>query len=162
MTFRHSIYRKESRKILGIIICAVTIWCLFVLLVGCGPKAPDHTIVTADANAVRLPLKEVDDGGVHFYTYKYKGKNINFLIRTDCKVKLHAHFDACYACFKYKLGYCVDGPDILCIACGLKYNLAEEAWDFIGPCAPINMKSKVQGNFLIIKVSTLEKGDRLF
>ena len=162
MTFHQSIYRKKSQIAIGKIIRAVAAGCLFALLVGCGPQAPEHTLVTADGDAVRFPLKEVDDGNVHFYTYKYKDKNINFLVRTDGKGKLHAHFDACYACFKYKLGYCVEGPDILCIACGLKYSLAEEAWDFIGPCAPISMKSKVQENFMVIKVSTLEKGERLF
>jgi uncharacterized membrane protein len=60
------------------------------------------------------------------------------------------------------MGYRVEGPDILCIACGLKYNLAEAHWEFIGPCAPINLKSAVKGDFLVIKVSRLEKGKRLF
>jgi len=162
MPLRQRIYRRGSRKGLRAGIWAGAGWCLFLLMAGCGPQAPEHTLVTAEAVTVRLSLKKVADGNVHFYTYKYNDRNINFLVRTDGKGQLHAHFDACYACFKYKLGYCVEGPDILCIACGLKYNLAEEAWDFIGPCAPISLKSKVRKNYLIIKVSTLEKGARLF
>jgi uncharacterized membrane protein len=136
--------------------------CILLLLVGCTRQAPEHTIVTPDGDNVKLPLKEVDDGGVHFYTYKHNEKNINFLVRTDAKGRLHTHFDACYACFKYKLGFRVEGTAILCIACSLKYSLAEETWAFIGPCAPINLRSVVKGDFLVIKVSRLEKGKKLF
>ena len=137
------------------LICVFFVW-------GCTKQAPEHSIVVPEDDIVKIPLKLVNDGKVHFFTYKYEGKNINFLVRTDGKGKLHTHYDACYSCFKYKMGYRVEGPDILCIACGLKYSLAEEAWDFIGPCAPINMSSTIKGNFLEIKVATLQKGAKLF
>jgi len=140
----------------GVLLCA------FLVLIGCTRQAPEHPIVIADGDAVRIPLKEVDDGGVHFYTYKPEEKNINFLVRTDGKGRLHTHFDACYSCYKYKMGYKVDGVNILCIACALKFSLAEEAWDFIGPCAPINLKNAIKDNFLVVDVSRLEKGKRLF
>lgn len=136
--------------------------CILLVFFGCTRQAPEHTIVTPDGDKVKLPLKKVDNGGVHFYTYKLNEKNINFLVRTDANSRLHTHFDACYACFKYKLGYRVEGTDILCIACRLKYSLAEEIWDFIGPCAPINLRSVVKGDFLVIKVSRLERGKKLF
>jgi uncharacterized membrane protein len=132
------------------------------ILIGCTRQAPEHTIIEADGDIVRIPLKEVDDGGVHFYTYKCDGKNINILVRTDGKGQLHTHFDACYSCYKYKLGYRVEGADIVCIACRLKYSLAEEHWQFIGPCAPINLKSAIKGDFLVIDVQKLERGKRLF
>ena len=136
--------------------------CILVLLCGCSREAPEHTIVVADGDSVKLPLKEVDDGNVHFYTYKHEGKNVNFLVRTDAKGRLHTHFDACYSCYKYKRGFRVEGNYILCIACSLKYSLDEDFWDFIGPCAPINLRSKVKGDYLVIEVSRLEKGKRLF
>ena len=142
----------------------INVLCLFILLLfaGCGRHALEHTVVAADGDVVSIPVNQVNDGGVHFYTYKFKGKNINFLVRTDGKGKLRTHFDACYSCYKYKMGFRLEGEYLLCIACGLKYRLADETWDFIGPCAPINLKSKVRGDFLVIKVSTLEKGERLF
>jgi uncharacterized membrane protein len=60
------------------------------------------------------------------------------------------------------MGFRVEGNYILCIACNLKYSLDEDFWDFVGPCAPINLRSKVKGDYLVIEVSRLEKGRRLF
>ena len=48
--------------------------------------------------------KTVFFGGFHFFTYKIGGENINFFVCSVGTGKLQAHFDACYSCFKYKLG----------------------------------------------------------
>ena len=154
--------RKMVLERYGMIVRRYTLFFLLLILCGCTRQAPEHTLVVADGNRLKCPLKEVDDGRVHFYTYKHEEKNINFLVRTDARGRLHTHFDACYSCYKYKMGYRVEGPDILCIACSLKYSLAKETWDFIGPCAPINLRSKVKGDYLVIDVSRLEKGKKLF
>ena len=95
-------------------------------------------------------------------TYKNGGKNINFFVRTDGSGKLQAHFDACYSCFKYKLGYVREGNQVVCIACRIGYNLDEVVWDYVGACAPINLKSGIAGNHLVIKRSRLEKAKRFF
>lgn len=134
----------------------------FLLLAGCSKQAPEHTIVQATGDVVKIPIEEVNDGSVHFYTYKLDGKNINFLVRTDGKGKLHTHFDACYSCYQYKKGYRVKEPYIVCIACTLKYHLDEELWDFIGPCAPITLKSSIEGDHLVIERERLERGKKLF
>jgi uncharacterized membrane protein len=75
---------------------------------------------------------------------------------------LQAHFDACYSCFKYKLGYVREGNQVVCIACRIGYNLDDVVWDYVGACAPINLKSGIAGNDLVIKRSRLEKGERFF
>lgn len=135
---------------------------LLLLLGGCTKQAPEHLLVTPQGDVIKIPVKDVNDGGVHFYTYKYKEKNINFFVRTDGKGKLHTHYDACYSCYKYKLGFRVEGSDLLCIACNLKYNLYDEHWDFIGPCSPIPLRSKVKGDFIVIKVAVVKRGQKLF
>ena len=132
------------------------------LISGCSRQVPEYTLVTAGEDVLRIPLSEVNDGRVHFYTYKFDGKNINFFVRTDGTGRLQTHFDACYSCFKYKKGYVVVGNVIVCIACRLKYDLAEEVWDFIGPCAPISLKNYLKKDFLVIKLKRLEKGKELF
>jgi uncharacterized membrane protein len=137
-------------------------YCISFLLFGCSSQAPEHTIVKPLGMEVTFPLAEVDDGEVHFYTYKKNGKNINFFVRTDGKGHLQAHFDACYSCYKYKMGYRVEGDEVVCIACNIGYRLADEVWDYVGACAPINLRSRVKGEFLVIKKSDIEKGERLF
>ena len=132
------------------------------LLAGCGRQAPEHAVVVADGNLVNIRLASVNNGGVHFFTYKYDGKNVNFFIRTDGTGRLQAHFDACYSCFKYKLGYVREGNEVVCIACRIGYNLYDVIWDYVGACAPINLKSRIDGNHLVIRRSWLEKGKKLF
>jgi len=138
------------------------IWLIFWLLAGCQRQAPEHPPVTAQGDRIAIRLATVNDGGVHFFTYKYAGKNINFFVRTDGTGKLQAHFDACYSCFKYKLGYVREGNQVVCIACRIGYNLDDVIWDYIGACAPINLKSRIADHHLVILRAWMEKGKRYF
>ena len=138
------------------------LWLALPLLSGCERQAPEHPVVVSNGDRVRIQLAMVNNGGVHFFTYKHSGKNINFFVRTDGSGALQAHFDACYSCFKYKLGYVHEGNEVVCIACRIGYNLADVVWDYVGACAPIILKSGIAGNHLVIERSRLEKGKRFF
>ena len=140
----------------------IALWLAVAMLTGCGRQAPEHPIVVPRGELVSIPLAAVNDGGVHFFTFKHEGKNVNFFVRTDGSGKLQAHFDACYSCFKYKLGYVHEGNQVVCIACRIGYDLADVVWDYIGACAPINLKSRIAGQYVMIKRSGLEKGSRFF
>jgi len=135
---------------------------VLVFIAACSKTAPEHPIVTATGSRIVLPVETVGDGNVHFFTYKYSGKNVNFFVRTDGNGRLHTHFDACYGCYQYKLGYFVEGNDIVCRACRYRYNLDDEIWDYIGACAPITFKHSVHDGNLFIEVSILERGARYF
>lgn len=128
----------------------------------CSEQAPEYDIVALDGDRLRIPLAQVNDGGVHFFTYKYQGKNINFFVRTDGQGRLRTHFDACYSCFKYKKGYVHEGTQVICIACRIGYDLQDPIWDYVGACVPITLKSSMAGNWLVVKQSHLEKGERFF
>ncbi len=138
----------------------ITVLCL--LAAGCSKQAPEHRIVVPAGERVRIPLESVNDGGVHFFTYKCDGRNVNFFIRTDGTGRLQAHFDACYSCFKYKLGYVREGSEVVCIACRIGYRLEDVIWDYVGACAPINLKSRISDGHLTIRRASLEKGKRFF
>jgi len=135
---------------------------LAVSLLGCGSEAPVHQAVTAEAGVVRLPLDALTDGEVHFFTYKDGGKNVNFLVRTDGRGRLHTHLDACYSCYRYRRGFVVEEGELLCIACRLTYPIEDEVWDFIGACAPIPIPSRVEDGGLVIDRAVLERASRYF
>ena len=136
---------------------------LLIITTACAPdRGPEHPQVFAAGDFVKLPLSEVDDGGVHFYTYKLAEKNVNFLVRTDGKGKLHTHLDACYSCFKYKRGYFQEDADLVCRACRYRYALADEVWEFIQACTPITLKNSKKGDYLLIKVSLLKRAGKFF
>ena len=138
------------------------LWLVISLLAGCERQAPEHPIVVPRGDRVSIPLAAVNDGGVHFFTFKHEGKNVNFFVRTDGSGKLQAHFDACYSCFKYKLGYVHEGDQVVCIACRIGYDLADVVWDYVGACAPIILRSRAGGDQLEIRCAWLEKGGRFF
>lgn len=133
-----------------------------LLLVACGPQPPEHEIVEAGGASLRIAVARVADGGVHFFTFLHEGRSVNFLIRTDRSGVLQAHLDACYGCYQYKLGYVVEGDNLICRACRLEYPIADEAWDFIGACAPIALRSEIDGDDLVIERGVLEKAVRYF
>ena len=138
------------------------VWLALPMMAGCEGQAPEHPLVMPEADRVNIRLAAVNNGGVHFFTYKHGEKNINFFVRTDGSGQLQAHFDACYSCFKYKLGYVREGNQVVCIACRIGYNLDDVVWDYVGAFAPINLNSRIAGNQLVIKRSRLEKGERFF
>lgn len=139
-----------------------TLFLLTAVLAACGPAAPEHRVVTAEGGAVRLPLVEVADGRVHFFTFRHAGSNVNFLVRTDGRGALHTHLDACFSCYRYRRGFAVEGSDLLCIACRFTYPIADEVWDFQGACAPIPIRSSVEGDRLVLERTVLERAVRYF
>jgi uncharacterized membrane protein len=129
----------------------------------CSPGPPTHhQQLELDGDAIRIPSSSVDDGSVHFFTLTHDGKNINFLVRTDGAGTLHAHLDACYACYRYKRGFVVEGTHLVCIACRLEYAIEDDVWDYIGACAPISIHASQEGDELVIEGSVLERASRYF
>ena len=140
-----------------------TIVLILLATAACSSQVPPlHHVVEVDDDAVRIPLQEVSDGEVHFFTLVHRGKNVNFLVRTDGLGAHHTHLDACYACYRYKLGFVVEDSALVCIACRLEYRLEDEVWDYIGACAPISIHSSLEGDELVIEVSILERAARYF
>ena len=132
------------------------------MLAACAPGAPEHRIVAAEGGVVRLNFAEVADGEVHFFTFRHDGRNVNFLVRSDGRGTLRVHLDACYSCYRYRRGFVVEGPDLLCIACRYTYPIADEVWDFQGACAPIPIRSSVEVAHLVVQRAVLEKAARYF
>lgn len=139
----------------------LTLILILILSPACSNLPKEHKAVTPSDGEIRLPLSEVNDGKVHFYTYKKSGKRINFFVRTDGKGNLSAYFDACYICYKKKKGYRVEGKDLVCNECNLKFGLAEEVWEN-KDCSPIPIKSRSESGNFILKTGDLEKGGKLF
>jgi uncharacterized membrane protein len=135
---------------------------ILLVLVSCSTQGAKYPVVKADGGIVKIPLKDVSDGRVHFFSFKSGGKNINFFVRMDGAGKLHAYFDACFTCYKFKKGYRVEGTDIVCNECGTRFRLADEVWKNVGGCAPIGIPSTINRDFMMINMSDLGRGEKLF
>jgi len=139
----------------------LTLVLVLLLSAACSNLPKEHKVVTAKEGVISIPVSEVNDGKVHFFTYKKSGKRINFFVRTDGTGKLSAYFDACYICYKKKKGYHEEGRDLICNECKLKFRLADEVWEN-KDCSPILLKSVIENNNLTIKTEDIGKGSKLF
>ena len=144
---------------------AACLWCLGICLVGAAAcsRSPEHPRVEAVDGRVRLPLAEVGDGGVHFYTYVAAGgEPVTFLVRTDREGVVRTHLDACFSCYRYRRGFVVEGHEVVCRACRYAYDLGDAEWDYIGACAPIPLSAALAGGELVIEAARLEAAARFF
>lgn len=128
----------------------------------CTEKGRSFEKVTPTGEVVKIPLKKVSDGTVHFFTLTSKSKKIHFFVRMDGTGKLHTHFDACYTCYKFDKGYHVEGTEVVCNECGFRFRLADEVWEDRGGCVPIGLPHSSDQENLIIQVADLLRGERLF
>ena len=124
--------------------------------------APEYTVLENDGEFLELQLSGESTQPVQFYTYKSNGKNVNFFVRKDCDGNIRTHFDACYSCFKYKMGYVVEGNQVVCRACRIGYDLSEPIWDFVGACVPITLSSNASDGKVRIKIRNIKKGIPFF
>ncbi|KWT93570.1 Fe-S-containing protein [Candidatus Magnetominusculus xianensis] len=133
-----------------------------IAVCACSSGQLEYTRVEDHDGAIAIPLKAVNNGDVHFFTYKYSGTNINFFVRMDGKGSLHTHFDACLTCFRFRKGYVVEGVEIVCRECKRKFMLKDEKWSNQDTCIPIDIDSEITKDTLVIKKETIIKGERYF
>jgi uncharacterized membrane protein len=140
----------------------VIIISLLIVLTGCSKQPALYQNAPVKESRIVIPLSDVSDRKVHFYTYKKAGKHINFFVRTDGKGTVSAYYDACFTCYKKKKGYRQEGSDLICSECSMKFGLAEEKWEEKDGCNPIHLKSIIENSSLIIDTAVIEKGAKLF
>lgn len=128
----------------------------------CGRQAPEYVIVEPVGEFLEMPISEAGLPPARFFTFKFEGRNVNLFVRKDRDGEIRTHFDACYSCFKYKMGYVVEANQVVCRACRIGYDLDEPVWDFVGPCVPISLSNKSSGTVLRIKRRDLERGAQFF
>lgn len=120
-----------------------------------------HKSVKAEDSEVRIPLKDVDDGDAHYYSYMDGDQEIKFFVIKSRDGVVRAAFDACDVCFPAKKGYTQDGEYLICNNCGRKFhssqiNVAE------GGCNPAPLNREMVGDTLVIKVADIIPGARFF
>ena len=154
-------YLSNGARRNQLLICYLVV-CLAFFFTACSNLPAEHAVVRTEGGEIKIPVPEVNDGKVHFFTYRKSGKRINFFVRTDGTGALSTYYDACFTCNKFKKGYRCEGTDLICNECNLKFRLSDEHWDNSQGCSPIALKSNIDNAFVRIKAADLEKGQKLF
>ncbi len=111
---------------------------------------PSARAVIAVRNEVRIPLTEVQDGSLHLYTITAGNQSLRFLIIKKPNGYGTA-LDACRICGAE--GYRQDGQNVICRHCGSAIYVPSVGNQ--GGCNPIGVPSRVDGEDLVIDISSL-------
>ena len=108
--------------------------------------------------AVRIPVASVNDGNLHRFVIDDQGVHVRFIVIAKPDHTLAAAYDACAICGTQ--GYYQKGREVICRNCAS--NIVIGSIGTTGGCNPISLKSRVDGDTLVIDESTLEGGVRVF
>ena len=112
--------------------------------------SPARTL-TAQDNLVRIPLSELTDSSLHFYTADVDGSVIRFLVIHKLNGDYAVALDACQICGP--AGYRQEGQSVICRNCGAAIYVPSIGQS--GGCNPISVKSRVEGGEVIVDLSAL-------
>ena len=101
-------------------------------------------------NVVRIPISEVQDGSLHLFTLSANAQSIRFLVIKKPNGYGTA-LDACLICGAE--GYRQDGQNVICRHCASAIYIPSIGQK--GGCNPIGFPSQVQGNEIVIDVSSV-------
>lgn len=123
--------------------------------------ATSYTTAHEENGLVRIPLAGLASGKAGFYTYTAGGMVIKFFVLRKPDGSIGAALDACNACYRAKMGYRQEGPNVICNNCGMAFR-PEDVGVVTGGCNPIPLKSTVAADTLVINAAELEKWKMYF
>ncbi len=152
----------DVRKI-GISVLVVSTLAFLFLSHGFGwLGGADGSRVTGAAVAssgFRIPLSEVAEDA-KWYEYDSNDVTIKFFAIRDVNGDIKTAFDACDICYSSHKGYRQEGGYMICNNCGNRYPISGLGTENKRPggCWPGYLKSRANGEYLVIDKSDLESG----
>lgn len=125
--------------------------------------APEAKVVTAQGGVVSIPVAEVADGKLHFFSVDTAGSvdaagvTVRFLIIRKPDGSYATALDACMICGP--IGYYQDGQNVICRNCAAPVYIPSIGEG--GGCNPISFPSRQEGGNISFQLSSLEKVSHL-
>jgi len=114
-------------------------------------QRPAAAALVARNEELRIPLSDLTDSRLHFYSTELNDAVIRFLVIHKSNGDYGTALDACQICGN--AGYRQQGQNVICLNCAAAMNI-----DTIGErggCNPIGVESHVEGGELIVSLSAL-------
>jgi high-affinity iron transporter len=149
--------RQRRWSFAAAIACALVVMALaadFAYARALNAPSPAKMLAARD-NQVRIPLAELTDSNLHFYTADMNGTVIRFLVIHKTDGDYAAALDACQICGR--AGYRQVGQNVICRNCGATIYIPSIGDK--GGCNPIPVKSRVEGGEVIVELSALGQAD---
>jgi high-affinity iron transporter len=118
-------------------------------------RAEEVTFVNGQ---VSIPLKQVQDGDIHFYQAKENGVDVRFWLYQKPDGKIATVLDACEICGS--VGFYKGTTGVVCKNCAAPIN--PQSVGMAGGCNPIPLKAETTADAVIIKETDVTAGSRVF
>lgn len=110
---------------------------------------------------VRLQGKTFEDRQVHFYRYVTTARReVRFFVAKLPDGRIRAAFDACERCYEQRRGFRHVGNEMVCNNCGRRFPLTTELSE--DHCNPVRLDRVIDGDQILLKTASLERGARYF
>lgn len=149
--------KKRSRLLAATLGVLIVGGALYFALGRSGEEASD-----AVAGQLRIPIADVESGRAKFFNHTLENnKPIRFFVIRSADGVYRSALDACDVCFHAKKGYRQQGQDMICNNCGLNFHstLINEV---SGGCNPVGIPTTIEGGYVVVRTSDLEKGNLYF
>lgn len=149
--------RKEL--IVGIVVALIAA----AVLAKVGLSGSDSPPSAAADDEIRIPLSELSEKAT-WYEYKPWEITVKYFAVKAEDGSIKTGFDACDVCYRTKKGYSQNGSYMVCNNCGNRYPVIGLGTENKTPggCWPGYLPSYVDGEYLVIKTSDLDKGRWMF
>jgi high-affinity iron transporter len=145
-------FRRQRRwSFAAAILCLLVVFTMaaeFVYARTTAAPSPATRLVARD-NQVRVPLSELTDGNLHFYTVEVNSMVVRFLIIHKINGEYGTALDACQICGP--AGYRQEGQNVICRNCAASIYIPTIGEP--GGCNPIGVKSRVEGGEIVMDLS---------
>ncbi|HTV58457.1 MAG TPA: Fe-S-containing protein [Verrucomicrobiae bacterium] len=151
---REWIFRRQRRwSFAAATICIVVVLMFTAEFVYARAAAapPDATPLTAVNAQVRIPISEITQGSLHFFTADVNGTVTRFLVVHKVNGEYGVALDACQICGP--VGYRLEGQNLICRNCGAAIYIPSIGQR--GGCNPIGVKSKFEDGEIVVDLSAL-------
>jgi uncharacterized membrane protein len=105
----------------------------------------------AQNGQVHIPLSQLMDSRLHYYTAEVNQSDIRFLVIHKTGGDYAVALDACQICGP--VGYRQEGQNVICRNCGAAIYIPSIGQ--LGGCNPIVVKSRAQSGDVVIDLSAL-------
>ena len=112
---------------------------------------PDAKLLTPQGSQVRIPLTDMNDSNLHFYSVDFQSSVIRFLVIRKHNGDYGTALDACMICGAQ--GYRQEGSNVICRNCAAAIYIPSIGES--GGCNPIGVKSHVEGGEVVVDLSAL-------
>jgi len=115
--------------------------------------APDAVVVVPQNGVVQIPISQIDDNKLHFFSVAMNGTSIRFIVIKKPNGEWGTALDACRICGW--AGYRQDGQNVMCRNCASAIYIPTIGQ--AGGCNPVGFDSHGDGNSLVIQLTHLQQ-----